>query len=126
VAKIAMTFGALLIVLGIVSFVGTGSAHKTALIPAYFGAAITVCGVVARNPGLRMHAMHGAVLVGLLGFVATLVMVARRLGPAFSGTLERPAAFYSQLIMLILCGLFVALCVKSFIDARRSRAGDAN
>ena len=49
-AKIAIGFGVVLILLGAWGFFGTGSAHPTALIPAYFGLALVVCGVLANSP----------------------------------------------------------------------------
>jgi len=118
VAKIALVFGILLMVLGVASFVGTGSEHKTALIPAYFGAAIGVCGAIATRPNLRMHAMHVAAMVGSIGLIGALVMVIK----ALTNGIQRPTAFWCQVIMLALCGLFIALCVRSFIAARRSRS----
>jgi hypothetical protein len=126
VAKLTIVFGILLVVLGIAGFVGTGSEHKTALIPAYFGAAITLCGVIALNPSLRMHGMHGAVTVGLLGFIGSVVMVGKGAATAArQGSVARPVAFACQVIMLVLTGLFVALCMRSFISARRNRISDA-
>lgn len=109
--------GLALIVLGIGGFVATGSTAKTALIPAYFGGALLLLGLLARNPARRKLVMHLAVVVGLLGFLGSLR------GPIqlLSGTAQRPAAAAAQTIMAALMALFVALCVKSFIDARRLR-----
>lgn len=124
-AKIAITFGLLLVVLGIVGFVATGSTHKTALIPAYFGAPIVLCGILALKPSLRMHAMHGAAAVGSLAFLGSLVMVAMTLVRLAGGAeLARPVAFVMQVLMLVLSGLFLFLCVRSFVAARRNRVGD--
>src|SRR3989442_115418 len=89
VAKIALVFGILLMLLGLIGFVGTGSEHPTALIPAYFGAAIGICGAVATRSNLRMHAMHGAAMVGTIGLVGAIVMVIKALVKG----IERPTAF---------------------------------
>ncbi len=70
---------------------------------------------------LRKHLMHGAVLVGLLGFLATVSSLLK-LPALFNGTAERPLAVVSQFLTAIICLVFVILCVKSFIDARRSGA----
>ena len=35
---------------------------------------------------------------------------------------KRPAASQEQAVMWVLCGIFVAFCVRSFIAARRLRA----
>ncbi|MCA1584532.1 MAG: hypothetical protein LC791_07075 [Acidobacteria bacterium] len=109
--------GILLIVLGIVSYVVTGRTSITALIPAFFGAALVMLALVARNESARKHAMHAAVAVGLIGLLATL----SRLVPALGvGNLGRPAVL-SQLAMAILLGVYVVKGVMSFIEARRGR-----
>lgn len=112
--QITLTFAGLLILLGVVMFIVTGA--YTSLIPAVVGGLMLLFGLLALKSGLRMHAMHGAVLVGLLGFLAAggrLAMAVAR------GTMPPVTAFWSLLLMLILTGVFVAFCVRSFIQARR-------
>jgi hypothetical protein len=117
VSSTAIVIGLVLIVLGLVGFVATGSTAATALIPAYFGAALLLLGLLARNPQRRKLAMHLAVVVGLLGFFGAIR------GPMqlLAGTAQRPAAAWAQTVMAALMAIFVALAVKSFIDARRAR-----
>jgi hypothetical protein len=117
VSNTAIAIGLILIVLGVAGFVATGSSAPTALIPAYFGAALVILGLLARNPARRKLAMHIAVVVGLLGFLGAVR------GPMqlLAGTAQRPAAAWAQTIMALLMAIFVALAVKSFIDARRAR-----
>jgi hypothetical protein len=68
-----------------------------------------------------MHAMHAAATLALVGFLAMipgLVKLARWAG----GTVPaRPAAVVSQSIMAGLMLVFLVLCVRSFINARRAR-----
>ncbi|HYP07202.1 MAG TPA: hypothetical protein VER03_13300, partial [Bryobacteraceae bacterium] len=71
-SNIAVTFGVVLIVLGIASYFGSGMVSLTALIPGAFGLLLLILGVIARDPGKRKHAMHGAVLVALLGFAGSV------------------------------------------------------
>ena len=66
-----IALGAALIVLGVASYVLTNGVSVTALIPAAFGLLLTAAGMIARNDRLRMHAMHGAVVVALLGFLGS-------------------------------------------------------
>ena len=40
----------LLVALGLVGYIGTGSQHPTALIPAWFGLALGICGFLAISP----------------------------------------------------------------------------
>jgi hypothetical protein len=110
-------FGILLIVLGTASYIMTGRTSVTALIPAFFGAVLVVLALVARNESARKHAMHAAVAIGLIGLLAT----AARLVPALgAGNFGRPAVL-SQLAMAVLLLIYVAMGVRSFIDARRAR-----
>lgn len=118
---IAITFGILLSALGIGAYVGTGSESVTALIPAFLGAPILLCGIIAGIfPKARMHVMHVAALLGLLGTVP-LAMALPKVGTLIAGTAERPFATTIQLAMGTISVAFLAFCVKSFIDARRAR-----
>lgn len=66
-ANTSIGFGtALMILLGAGGFFATGAEHPTALMPAAAGILLIVLGLLVRNPKLRMHAMHGAALIGLL------------------------------------------------------------
>jgi hypothetical protein len=118
---ITIVFGGLLFVLGVASYVLTGRQSVTALIPAAFGLVFEVLGLLARKPNLRKHAMHGAAALALIGFVATVRGVLQAITLAQGGTVERPQAVIARAIMSVLCLVFVALCVNSFIAARRNR-----
>jgi hypothetical protein len=122
-AKLTIGFGVLLILLGIVGFVSTGSAHPTALIPSAFGLLLAVFGILAKTEDAkkRMLWMHIAVTVGLLGFLFTIPGLIDVIRMARGVTVKRPAAAEEQAVMWLICGIFVALCVRSFINARRSR-----
>jgi len=112
-------FGLLLIVLGVASYVTTGRSSVTALIPAFFGAVLVICALIARNEAMRKHAMHAAVAIGLIGALAAL---ARAIPAALAGDASRPAVV-SQLAMGVLLLVYVALGVRSFIAARKARLG---
>src|SRR5258708_27140259 len=95
----------------------------TALIPAAFGVLLAIFGVLARDDKRRKMAMHVAVVVGLLGFLGTLSGLIKLPTLLSGGIVQRPAAVIAQSIMAVLMAIYVALCVKPFIDARRRRAG---
>lgn len=118
---LALLVGVVLVAIGLGTYVGTGAQHPTALIPAALGALIGAAGLVARNPRLRMHAMHGAVGVALLGVLGCIPGVLR-LPSLFAGTAERPVAVVAQVVTFVVCLAFVVGAVRSFIEARRSRA----
>ncbi len=122
-AKVTIVFGVVLLVLGAGFFVMTGSSHPTSLIPAAFGLVLLLCGGLANSPdpGRRMLWMHIAVTVGLFGLLFPGFMTVKALVSAHGAPLARPTAVAEQGVMAVLCLIFVALCVRSFIAARRSR-----
>jgi peptidoglycan/LPS O-acetylase OafA/YrhL len=123
--SISIICGVLLILVGLIGYgygMMDGRASVTALIPAFLGLILAVLGFAAKSrEDLRKHIMHAAVLVGLLGFLATVSSVLK-LPALFDGTAERPAAVVAQFATALICLVFVILCVKSFIDARRTGA----
>jgi hypothetical protein len=123
-AKLTIGFGVLLGLIGVGYFVATGSTHPTALIPLWFGLALIICGTLAvtEDTRRRMLWMHIAVTIALLGFLFPGFMAIKEWLAAGSGPLAHPAAVYEQAVMSIVCLILTALCVRSFIDARRSRA----
>ena len=116
--SIAINFGRILILIGVIGyFYGyvNDKMSVTALIPAFFGLVIMVLGYIAKaKENLRKHMMHGAVLVALLGFLAS----GGRLISKFSEITFSPA-YISQIAMALTCLIFVLISVKSFIDARK-------
>ena len=66
--------------------------------------------------------MHAAVLFGLLGLLGSLGMGFNKWRMMMQGIpIPRPLAAWEQLAMAVICALFVAACVASFISARRLR-----
>jgi uncharacterized membrane protein len=129
---ITMLFGAALTALGVVSYTAAveyfGSkpySSITALIPAFLGVPLLLCGLLALNERYLKHAMHAAAMVGLLGLLGALGVAGKNIPKVLqegTAALEKPEAFRSQVAMALLCAVFVGLCVNSFIAARRRRA----
>lgn len=123
-ARTSMLFGVLLIVLGLVGYfkptafgaVGPEGTSPTALIPAAIGAILLVCGLaVSANPGFRKAVMHLAALVGLVGAVGGFMPIVRNgMDVSKSGTV-------AGILMVVACGLFVVMCVRSFVLSRIAR-----
>lgn len=121
-AKLTIVFGVLLIALGAVGYFASGQISKTAWIPSYFGAALAGLGALAvAKPNLRMHVMHAAVLVALLGLLGTIPGVVKLIKSLGGQALDRPAAVYAQSVMAALMLVYIVLCVRSFIAARKAR-----
>lgn len=116
---LAMTFGALLTLLGVGVWLATGADHVTSLIPAFFGVPLLLTGLAGLKAALRMHAMHLAAGIALLGVLGALGRPISKLASGDGVALGLP--LISQLMMAALCGVFLVLCIKSFVDARRRR-----
>jgi len=122
-AKVTLVFAVLLIALGLAGYLGTGSAHPTALIPTWIGLALGLFGFLAISPneGRRKLFMHINVTIGLLGFLGGAVEAVRGYVHATSLGLEPDmTALASKLTLAGLMLIYVILCVRSFIDARRT------
>jgi hypothetical protein len=65
--------------------------------------------------------MHVAAVVGVLGFLGGFMPLQRQYKLTGEVDLFKPSAV-SGLLMSLICAVFVGLCVKSFIDARRARS----
>ncbi len=119
---VTIVCGALLEAMGFFAYFGADFLGEkqsvTALIPAFFGTPMMVCGVLAMNPKFLKHAMHGAAMLGLLGAVGAIFRPVKLL---VTGQFELTVPFYFQAGMFALCTVFVLLCVKSFIEARQAR-----
>lgn len=128
---VTVVFGLLLVALGVWGYWGGDLGlwtplgfptperlSVTAFIPAVAGILLLVLGLLAFKGSLLKHAMHGAAMVGLLGFLAAggrliMTLVGKGKVEGVGGT--------SLTVMTLLCGVFVVLCINSFIQARRRR-----
>jgi hypothetical protein len=122
-AKVTLVFALLLAVLGLAGYLGTGSIHPTALIPTWIGLALGVFGFLAISPNesRRKLFMHINVTIGLLGFLGGAVEAVRGyLHAQAAGLAPNPVALASKATMAGLLLIYVILCVRSFVAARRS------
>jgi hypothetical protein len=123
-AKVTLVFAVLLIILGLVSYFGTGSLHPTALIPTWFGLALGLFGFLAISPSesRRKLFMHINVTIGLIGFIGAAWRALSSYGHARSEGIDPDKiALAAQGAMAGLLLIYVLACVRSFIEARRNR-----
>ena len=88
-----------------------------------FGIPLVTFGSLAETPEprRRMLFMHIAVTVGLVGFLVSAQALFQAF-QLFKGKLfPYPAAIEEKAAMSVLMFIYVLLCVRSFITARRSR-----
>jgi hypothetical protein len=122
-AKLTMFFGVLLLALGGSAYLLTDSMHRSQLAPAVLGLVLLLCGVLANteNSRRRMLWMHIAVTVGLLGFLGTIMGLIDGVKLALGTVFPHPVAVEEKAATSVICLVFVGLCVRSFIAARRAR-----
>ena len=121
-ASTTITFGVLMILLGVVGYFVTGRQSLTALIPVIPGVVWIMLGTAARSERVRKHAMHAAAALSAVGFIAMIrAMITLVRWKTGGEAPERPAAVVSQSILGLLFLAFLILCVRSFIAARRAR-----
>lgn len=101
-----------LILTGVGFYFGTGTGSVTALIPAFIGVPLLLCGLAATRPGMVKVAMHIAAVLALIAAAGSSRVFMKW---ADLSTAARSA----QLITLIICVVLLAMYVASFIKARR-------
>ena len=127
-SKLAIVFGVLIALVGVAGYVATHFWH--ALIPVVLGVLLVIFGAVANTEDAkrRMVAMHIAATLGVLGFLGTIPGLVA-LGGYLTGHHQDAVAGIAvghkmaaevQSATCILCLIFVLLCVRSFIAARRA------
>ena len=121
-AKLTIWFGVLLAVVSLGFWIAMGRTETAALHPAGVGLLLILCGALANtdNPKKRMLWMHIAVTFGLIGFLITGIRAAIELAKGTAMSIN-PAGFEERVVVALICLVYVALCVRSFIAARRSR-----
>ena len=107
--------GTLLILTGLIGYIVTGTSSLTAFIPAVFGLMLVLLGIWANTEKTRKHAMHAAAAVGLISLIVGLgSLVLSSLYP------RSLASVLAQVAMITIAAAFLGLCVRSFINARRT------
>ncbi|MGA0332004.1 MAG: hypothetical protein ACO3NJ_01210 [Candidatus Poseidoniaceae archaeon] len=112
-------YGAMLILWGIAVSILSESDSITSYFPSMLGAPILVSGILAtRNPEKRKLWMHIAVTFGLL-----CALGGTRFFMVMSDGLNYASS--SMLMLLVTGSIYTFLCVRSFIEARKSGALEA-
>lgn len=121
-AKLTIVYGVIFIVMGLYGYFGISSESITALIPTFFGIPLIILGWFGLNEKYLKHTMHVAAVLNLLGFAGTVSGLFKFFKMIGGAETARPAAITVQAIMAVLCLVFLIFAIRSFIDARRSKA----
>lgn len=123
--KATLTYGAILVLLGLGGYLGSGRASPTALIPAAIGALLLLCGALARKETMRKHAIHAALVIALLALLGTLGGVFALAKWAGGTPPANGMAAIAKAVTALLSAGFIALGIRSFRAARLAREAGA-
>jgi hypothetical protein len=118
--KLTIIISLVLVLLGLIAYFGLAKADErsvTALIPAFFGIGILLCGLFALNPGARKASMHVAMLLAFLGFLAPL---GRLIPTSIKNGFTLDAKSGTMIVMSVLCLFLLVAGIRSFVAARRA------
>ncbi len=99
----------------------THQVGHTALIPAWVGLSLAMCGVLAFKEKARKHAMHFAAMIALLGALGDGVQLVRTILNPDQVPEIRETKLVSMSVTFVLLVVFLVLCIRSFINARKNR-----
>jgi hypothetical protein len=119
--QLTTVVGVFLLIVGGGGYVLTDMVSLTALIPAAIGVLLLLLAMWGRRPAARRHAMHGAMLIALLGIGGTVRGLLQLPTLLAGGEVARPAAVYSQSITALALVVLLLAGIRSFIAARRDR-----
>jgi hypothetical protein len=121
--RLTIFFGIVLILLGAFTSAHVGLRFVGALIPAFIGIVLAICGFLARTADTKRRAlfMHVAVTIALLGGLGTIVGAVQYVKMLNGTQYKFPIAIEEQTAMCVVLLVFVILCVRSFIAARKAR-----
>jgi hypothetical protein len=112
--------GVLLMITGVAGYVLTHMVSRTALIPAAIGGVLLLLATLGKRESAGKHAMHGALVVALLGIVGSLRGALQLPTLLSGGGVARPAAVYAQAITAVALLVLLLAGIRSFSAARRS------
>lgn len=120
--KLTIRVGGALALLGILSYIGSGAASVTALIPTFFGVILAALGVGAQREDRRALMMHIALALAVLGLLGSAPGLLSLPDLLAGRDLERPWAVGAQSAMAVLLAVYLGFGIRSFLLARRAEA----
>lgn len=110
---ITIIFGALLFLLGVVSYIGSGESGLTGLLPALFGLAIIVLALKSRpERGVKNTPFFGTVFLAILTLLGSIRGLINFYTWLTGGQVAYPTTTIAQAIQAGTCIVFVILAVS--------------
>lgn len=113
-SRLTLGFGAVLVLIGVVTYFATGGASITALIPAFIGVPILLAGFLITRPGTRSFGLYLAIALALLMALGTL----RGVAGLFEGDLSSSTLI--NVVLLLMSVLYLVVAAREIFAGRRS------
>lgn len=114
--KITKIFGVILIITGVTGYLYIRQTSISALLPALLGIALIMLSKTAGNKEHFKKSMQASVLLTSLGFLGAGLRVLD--GLMNSGTVMSYFLFIIQIIMTVVCAVYIGLAVKYHFEDR--------
>ncbi len=121
-SQLSQLVGVILMVLGVASYLLSGMASPTALIPAAFGLVLSMLGYYGRHESTRKTALHVAMVVAVVGLIGSASGLMALPALLTGAEVARPTAVIAQSVMAVVLLWYLVRGVQSFVAARASRA----
>ena len=122
-ARLTIVFGVLLIAVAVGAFYLAGGGRYPMLHPAGLGVLLVLCGALGWTNDLKRRAlwMHIAVVVGLIGIGFGAKGAVQVFQLSHGADLPNPIGIEERALVCLLSLIFVAFCIRNFIENRRAR-----
>ncbi len=123
-ARLTIVFGVLLMAVAVGAYFIAGAGHSAGTLhPAGLGVLLVLCGALGWTNDLKRRAlwMHIAVLVGLIGVGFGLKGAFQVFQLSHGVDLPNPIGVEERALVCLISLIFVAFCIRNFIENRRTR-----
>lgn len=119
---LTILFGLALMVVGIGTYAASEAKPSALLLPIIFGLIALGLGVGSLiKKDLKMHLMHGAVLMAALGVLIPIIQLIMRVIDLWQKERDQALTLMAVLLTVVFSGAYVYSAVQSFRAARRTR-----
>jgi len=122
-SRLTFVYVILLVLLGLIGYLGTGRQSGTALIPTFFGIVVHLAGLITLRSSKPMVPKVTLLILGLIGFVSTIGGVPGTLKLIAGSEITRPAAAISKSIMATISFVY---CILLVVCTRRKEGVSAS
>lgn len=117
-------FGVALMVVGIGTYTASNEQPSALLLPIIFGLIAMGLGIGSIvKKDLRMHLMHGAVLLAALGVLIPVIQLVVRVVTMWTEQRDQSLTLLAVLLTVAFSGAYVYTAIQSFRAARKNRKG---